>query len=152
MRSICTNFTASMYSMCPHRKMGIYVGFHSPSIIKYLEPLTGDLFTTWYTNYIFNEDYFPTLGVDYKYHSKCQEINWDDKSKMSYHPRTKEIKLQFQKIINLQHIANNLSDAFTDYKCVIKSCSKCARKSGVTKENHSNLSSIEEGEGDYRKG
>jgi hypothetical protein len=26
-------------SMCPHRKLGIYVRYHSPSIIKYLEPL-----------------------------------------------------------------------------------------------------------------
>jgi hypothetical protein len=32
-------------SMGPHRKMGIYVGHLSPSIIKYLEPLTGDLLT-----------------------------------------------------------------------------------------------------------
>jgi transposase InsO family protein len=32
-------------SMGPHRKLGIYVGYSSPSIIKYLEPLTGDLFT-----------------------------------------------------------------------------------------------------------
>jgi hypothetical protein len=28
-------------AMGPHRKLGIYVGFKSPSIIKYLEPLTG---------------------------------------------------------------------------------------------------------------
>ena len=28
-------------SMDPHRKLGIYVGYSSPSIIKYLEPLTG---------------------------------------------------------------------------------------------------------------
>jgi len=31
--------------MGPHRKMGIYVGYESPSIIKYLKPKTGDLFT-----------------------------------------------------------------------------------------------------------
>jgi hypothetical protein len=31
--------------MGPHKKLGIYVGFQSPSIIKYLEPLVGDLFT-----------------------------------------------------------------------------------------------------------
>jgi hypothetical protein len=39
-----------------HRKMGIYVGYHSPSIVKYLEPMTRDLFTTWYIDCIFNED------------------------------------------------------------------------------------------------
>jgi hypothetical protein len=32
--------------MGPHKKLGIYVGYLSPSIIKYLEPLTRDLFTT----------------------------------------------------------------------------------------------------------
>ena len=32
--------------MGPQRRLGIYVGFDSPSIIRYLEPLTGDMFTT----------------------------------------------------------------------------------------------------------
>jgi hypothetical protein len=97
------------------------VGYHSPLIIKYLEPLTGDLFTVWYTDCIFNEDHFPTLGRDYKYHSECQEINWDDKYIISSDPRTNEIELQVQKIINLQNVVNNLPDAFTDYKGVTKS-------------------------------
>jgi hypothetical protein len=30
--------------MGPNKKLGIYVGYYSSSIIKYLEPLTGDLF------------------------------------------------------------------------------------------------------------
>jgi hypothetical protein len=97
------------------------VEYHSPSIIKYLEPLTEDLFTAWYADFIFNEDHFLTLERVYKYHSECQEINWDDKSIISSDPRTKETELQVQKIINLQNIANNLSDAFIDYKCVTKS-------------------------------
>jgi hypothetical protein len=49
-------------TMDPHRKMGIYVGYHSPSIIKYLVPMTGDLFTTRYVDCIFNDDYFLALG------------------------------------------------------------------------------------------
>jgi hypothetical protein len=48
--------------MSPHRKMDIYVGYHSPSIIKYLEPMTGDLFTAWYADCIFNKDHFLALG------------------------------------------------------------------------------------------
>jgi hypothetical protein len=36
--------------------------------------------------------------------------------------RAKETELQVQKIINLQNVANNLSDVFTDYKGVTKSC------------------------------
>jgi hypothetical protein len=81
-------------SMGPHRKLGIYVGDHSPSIIKYLKPLTEDLFTTRYADCIFNEDHFPVLGGDYMYHSECQEINWDDKSIISSDPHTKEYELQ----------------------------------------------------------
>jgi transposase InsO family protein len=49
-------------SMGPHRKLGIYVGYKSPSIIKYLEPLTGDLFTARHPDCIFNKEHFPALG------------------------------------------------------------------------------------------
>jgi len=49
-------------SMGPRRKLGIYVGYQSPSIIKYLEHLTGDVFTARYVDCILNEDHFPTLG------------------------------------------------------------------------------------------
>jgi hypothetical protein len=86
-----------------------------------LEPLIENLFTTRYADCIFNKDHFPKLLGDYKYHSKCQEINLDDKSIISSDPCTKETKLQVQKIINLQNVANNLTDAFTDYKGVTKS-------------------------------
>jgi hypothetical protein len=40
--------------MGPHRKVGIYVGFQSPSVIKYLEPFTGDLFTARFADSIFD--------------------------------------------------------------------------------------------------
>ena len=36
-------------------------------------------------------------------------------------PRNKETELQVQRIIELQHIANNLSDTFTNTKGVTKS-------------------------------
>ena len=48
--------------MGPQRKMGIYVGYESPSIIKYLEPSTGDLFTARFADCHFDELSFPTLG------------------------------------------------------------------------------------------
>jgi hypothetical protein len=46
-------------------KMGIYVGYHSPSIIKYLEPMTENLFTAQYANCIFHEDHFPPLEGEF---------------------------------------------------------------------------------------
>ena len=87
-------------AMGPHRKLGIYVGFQSPSIIKYLEPLTRDLFTARYAVCIFNENHFPVLGGDYKYQSECQEINCDAQG-ISSDPRTQKTEQQVQKIINL---------------------------------------------------
>jgi hypothetical protein len=51
--------------MGPHRKIVIYVGYHSPSIIKYLERMIRDLFTTRYADCIINEDHFPILGGEF---------------------------------------------------------------------------------------
>jgi hypothetical protein len=83
------------------RKLGIYVGYQSPSIIKYVEPLTNDLFTTWFAYYIFNEDHSLALGGDNKFIDDGREIVWDDKTILSFNPSTKETDLQVQKIINL---------------------------------------------------
>jgi hypothetical protein len=49
-------------SIGPHRRLGIYVGFQSPPILKYLKSQTSDLFTVRFTDCIFNEDHFPALG------------------------------------------------------------------------------------------
>jgi hypothetical protein len=89
-------------SMGPHRRMEIYMRFQSPSILKYLEPLTDDLFTAQFADCIFNEDHFSALGEDNKFITDGQEIVWDDKSIVSSDPRTKETELQVQKILELQ--------------------------------------------------
>jgi hypothetical protein len=49
-------------TMGPHMKMGIYVRYHFSYIIKYLEPMTGDLFAVRYADCIFNDDHFLALG------------------------------------------------------------------------------------------
>jgi hypothetical protein len=77
-------------SMGPHKRMGIYVGFQSLSILKYLQPLTVDLFTTWFADCIFNEDHFPALAGDNKFINDGQEIDWDDKSILILWPTYKE--------------------------------------------------------------
>jgi hypothetical protein len=48
--------------MGPQRRLEIYIGFHSPSIIKYLEPLTGDIFIPRFADCQFDEIIFPILG------------------------------------------------------------------------------------------
>ena len=47
--------------MGPQHRLGIYVGFDSPSIIRYLEPLTGDVFTARFNGCHFDETIFPPL-------------------------------------------------------------------------------------------
>jgi hypothetical protein len=83
--------------------------------------LTGDLLTAQFADCIFNEVHFLVLWGDNKFINDGPEIDWDDKSILSSDPRTKETKLQVQKILELQQIASNLPDTFTDYKGVTKS-------------------------------
>ena len=48
--------------MGPQCRIEIYVGFDSPSIIKYLELMTGDVFRARFADCHFNETVFPQLG------------------------------------------------------------------------------------------
>ena len=48
--------------MSPQRKLGIYVGFDSPYIIRYLEPSTGDVFKACFDDFHFVDTVFPKLG------------------------------------------------------------------------------------------
>ena len=50
--------------MGPQRRLGIYVGFDSPSIIRYLEPLIDNVFTARFADCHFNESVFPLLKED----------------------------------------------------------------------------------------
>ena len=103
--------------MGPQRRLGIYVGYESPSIIKYLEPSTGDLFTARFANCHFDEKLYPTLGGE----TKQLVINWNELSLSHYDPRTKQCEQEVQKIIHLQNLASQLLYAFTDPKRVTKS-------------------------------
>ena len=48
--------------MGPQRRLGIYVGYESVSIIRYLEPLTSDVFTACLAHFQLDEANFPSLG------------------------------------------------------------------------------------------
>ena len=80
--------------------MGIYVGFETPSIIRYLEPLTaGDIFTARFADCQFNEVVFPTLGEKEK--EEKRDISWNEPSLLHLDPYTKQRKLEVQKIVHL---------------------------------------------------
>ena len=56
--------------MGPQRRLGIYVGYESVSIIRYLEPLIGDDFTARLADCQFDEANFSSLGGRKEYHRK----------------------------------------------------------------------------------
>ena len=105
--------------MGPQRRLGIYVGSDSPSIIRYLEPLTGDLFTARFADYRFDETNFPQLGGEKN--KLKSEIAWKVSSLSHFDPRSPVCEQEVQKIIHLQNIANQMPDAFTDSKRITKS-------------------------------
>ena len=45
--------------MSSQHRLEIYIGFDSPLIIRYLEPLTGDVFKACFEDCHFNEIVFP---------------------------------------------------------------------------------------------
>ncbi|KAL0446220.1 UNVERIFIED_CONTAM: hypothetical protein Slati_1749900 [Sesamum latifolium] len=87
--------------MGPQRRLGIYIGFESLSIIKYLEPMTGDHFTARYLDCQFDETIFPALGREDK-EIKRKDIAWNATSMSFMDPRTNDSELEVQRIIHLQ--------------------------------------------------
>ena len=107
--------------MGPQRRLGIYVGFLSASIIHYLEPLTRNLFTARFADCHFDESVFLPVGEDKPNSNKWREITWNTPSLLHLDPRTKQSELEVQRIIHLQDLADQLLDAFTDPDKVLKS-------------------------------
>ena len=56
--------------MGPQRRLGIYVVCYSPSNIRYLEPITGYVFTTRFADCQFNKTIFPSLRGDIIVHEE----------------------------------------------------------------------------------
>ena len=107
--------------MGPQRRLGIYTGFDYPSIIRYLEPLTDDVFKTRFEDCHFNETIFPLLGGEKSLPEARREITWNVLTLSHLDPCTNQCELEVQRIIHLQGIANQLPDVFTDNKKIVKS-------------------------------
>ncbi|XP_070010529.1 uncharacterized protein [Nicotiana sylvestris] len=105
--------------MGPQRRLGIYVGFESPSIIRYLKTLTGDLFTAQFADCRFDETLFPKLGGEVG--ETKWKILWKNLLLSHLDPRASICENEVQKIIHLQRIANQMPDTFTDLKRITKS-------------------------------
>ena len=109
--------------MGPQRRMRIYVGYDSPSITRYLKPLTGDFFTTRFADCHFDETVFPSLGGD-KHASvlveRC-ELSWYAPTMSHLDPRTAKSKTEVRYIIDLHSIAQSMPYAFIDLAKVMRS-------------------------------
>ncbi|KAK6132523.1 hypothetical protein DH2020_033732 [Rehmannia glutinosa] len=105
--------------MGPQCRLDIYVGFDSLSIIRYLEPMTGDLFTARFADCYFDEIIFPSMGKD---KDVLQNVKQKPEQSLSYlDPRTPKCESEVSRIIHLQNITNRLPDAFNDTSKVTKS-------------------------------
>ncbi|CAL8996920.1 unnamed protein product, partial [Prunus brigantina] len=108
--------------MGPQRRLGIYVGFDSPSIIRYLEPLTGDIFRARFADCHFDETIFPLLGEEKSVpkeqgklvHEEQRELSWAVPTLSHLDPRTTQCENEVRRIVHLQRIANQMPDAFND--------------------------------------
>ena len=61
--AVCIPIAPTQHTkMGPQRRLGIYVGFDSSSIIRHLEPLTRDVLKTYFAYFHFNESIFPPSG------------------------------------------------------------------------------------------
>ena len=107
--------------MGPQQRLRIYVGFDSPSIIRYLEPLTGDVFIARFADCHFNENVFPPLRGEKSIPKELREITWNASTMSHFDPHTNQCELEVQRIIHLQNLEYQLSDAFINTKKVTKS-------------------------------
>ena len=67
---------AQRTKMGPQQRLEIFVGFDSPSIIRYLEPLIRDVFIILFAYCHFNESVFLQLGGEKLVPKEREEITW----------------------------------------------------------------------------
>ena len=84
--------------------------------------MTGDCHTARFAGCIFDEDLFPTLGGENQpLDAKSREITWQATGIHTHDPHTAETEREVQKIIDLQSLANQLPDHFSDLNTMTKS-------------------------------
>ena len=104
--------------MGPQRRLGIYVGYDSPSIIRYLEPSTRDVFLARFVDCHFNENLFPPLGGEKLVPEKQREITWNASVMSHFDPRTNQSELKVQrsficKILQINYLMHSLIQRVT---------------------------------------
>ncbi|CAM6105430.1 unnamed protein product [Calypogeia fissa] len=109
--------------MGPQRQKGIYIDFDSRSIIRFLEPITADVFKSRFQDCDFFEDAFPRLSTDNQQgtSTRISDLQWQLALPISTDPRTREADEGVKRILHLHQIMQKLPDAFTDAAAVTRS-------------------------------
>jgi hypothetical protein len=95
-----------------HRQEGIYVGFDSPSIIRYVSPSTGVLHKARFQNYQFDESHFPLLASSQP--NPSLEFWAPETFTINPDPRTTLADFEVKKLLTLKALAEKLPDGFSN--------------------------------------
>jgi hypothetical protein len=106
--------------MGAQREKGIYIGCDSPSIIRYLEPTTGNAFRARFEDCRFIENDFPYLTDKRQQNDIDTLYKWPENLPKFTDPKDKIINEEIINTLNLQRLANELPDAFNDAQKVTK--------------------------------
>ncbi len=106
------------HKMGAHRQEGIYVGFDSPSIVRYLEPTTTNLYKARFVNCRFIETKFPFLPS--KTQSKPLNFGAPETLTMNPDPPTSLANTEVTKLLNLINLAENTPDGFSTQPRIIR--------------------------------
>ena len=104
--------------MGPHREEGIYVGFDSPSIIRYLVPTTGILLKARFVNCRFIEHVFPKVFKSDP--NQNLEFSAPETLMMNPDPPTSLLDTKVTKLLHLKSMAERVPDGFATSSCIIR--------------------------------
>ncbi|MFN7685340.1 MAG: reverse transcriptase domain-containing protein, partial [Oligoflexia bacterium] len=97
----------------PRRILGIYVGFNSTSIARYLEQTTGELFMAHTSTCEFDETNFPSLLTEPRPPNVSDfEFDQEDTKMLHKDPYNGQGEKEVRRILHLQAFAGNAPDAF----------------------------------------
>ena len=111
--------------MGPQRRLGINIGFVSPSIIRYIEPAMRQVFTGRFADCVFDEVTFPTLGSE----RNDKPMVWDQFRRptgtITWDRPTPYRDLEVQRILKLNEVVTFAPDAFVDTAKALRSKDAC---------------------------
>lgn len=108
--------------MGPQRQTGIYIGNDSPSIIRFMEPTTSDVFKARLADCHFYEKIFPRLETSQqKDKASIEQLKWQTDEGLWLDQRTAQADTEIQRILHLSRILTQMPDAFTDAAKVTRS-------------------------------